>query len=118
MLSTSQRAPGYRFQYHVPPTPPPASNPCTRQPSPRSLCSAYRPANPAPTTTTSSSRTSREGIGVTVVSASGELRVERLEQRPHRDGLRQVRARAEVDESLGLTPGRVRAQDHDGDVAR
>src|SRR5947207_14359650 len=53
MLSTSQRAPGYRFQYHVPPTPLPASNTRADKPSPRSLWSMYMPANPAPTMTAS-----------------------------------------------------------------
>src|ERR687892_236753 len=56
MLSTSQQAPGYRFQNHVPPTPDPASKTWTDSPSPRSRCSAYSPANPAPTTTTSTRR--------------------------------------------------------------
>src|SRR5438105_2244860 len=53
MLSTSQRAPGYRFQYQVPPTPPPASNARAEKPSERSRCSMYIPAKPAPTTTAS-----------------------------------------------------------------
>src|SRR4051794_503050 len=50
MLSTSQRAPGYLFQYHVPPTPEPASNTRAENPSERSWCSMYIPAKPAPTT--------------------------------------------------------------------
>ena len=33
MLSTSQRAPGYRFQYQVPPTPVPLSNTRADRPS-------------------------------------------------------------------------------------
>ena len=37
MLSTSQRAPGYLFQYQVPPMPPPASRTRAEYPSPRSL---------------------------------------------------------------------------------
>src|SRR5579859_7877617 len=53
MLSMSTRAPGYRFQYQVPPTPSPASRPITVRPSWRSRYSAYRPEKPAPTTTTS-----------------------------------------------------------------
>ena len=36
MLSTSQRAPGYRFQYQVPPTPSPASKTRTVKPAFRS----------------------------------------------------------------------------------
>jgi hypothetical protein len=35
MLSESQRAPGYRFQYQVPPTPEPASTPRTEKPASR-----------------------------------------------------------------------------------
>src|SRR3954454_10103290 len=53
-LSESHRAPGYRFQYQVPPTPPAASY--TRTDKPiwfRSRCSMYRPENPAPITTAS-----------------------------------------------------------------
>src|SRR6476469_5220319 len=54
--SESQRAPGYRFQYQVPPTSSPASNTWTRRPiSSRSLTFMYMPANPAPITTTSTS---------------------------------------------------------------
>src|ERR1700688_4694034 len=53
MLSTSHRAPGYRFQYQVPPTSPPCSKTRTDSPSPRSRYSMYSPAKPAPTTTTS-----------------------------------------------------------------
>ena len=53
MLGTSQRAPGYRFQYQVPPTPSPASTTWTVKPSSRKWCSAYMPETPAPTTTTS-----------------------------------------------------------------
>src|SRR5882762_9371556 len=53
MLGTSQRAPGYRFQYQVPPTPSPVSNAWTDRPASRALCTMYMPAKPAPTTTTS-----------------------------------------------------------------
>ncbi len=52
-LGTSHRAPGYRFQYHVPPTSVPASNTRTLKPSPRNRWSAYIPAKPPPTTMTS-----------------------------------------------------------------
>src|SRR3954468_13474827 len=67
MLSTSQRAPGYRFQYQVPPTPPPASNTRAEKPSPRRRCSMYIPAKPAPTTTASKTAPTsgaRSGRGV------------------------------------------------------
>ena len=53
MLSTSQRAPGYRFQYQVPPTPDAASITLAVNPVERSLWSMYRPAKPAPTITAS-----------------------------------------------------------------
>src|ERR1700757_605766 len=53
MLSTSQRAPGYRFQYHVPPIALPASRTRTEYPSLRNRWRAYRPAKPAPMTITS-----------------------------------------------------------------
>src|SRR5258705_2186825 len=53
MLSTSQRAPGYRFQYHVPPTLSPASKHRTVKPACRNLWTAYIPAKPAPMTTAS-----------------------------------------------------------------
>ena len=43
MLSMSQRAPGYRLNSQVPPTFSAASSTCTRSPSSRSRCSAYRP---------------------------------------------------------------------------
>ena len=55
MLSTSQRAPGYRFQYQVPPTSPPASNTWALKPSSRRWCSMHRPPKPAPTMTASTS---------------------------------------------------------------
>src|SRR6266700_2549522 len=51
----SQRAPGYRFQYQVPPTSPASSNAMAENPSSRSRYSMYRPENPAPTTATSTS---------------------------------------------------------------
>lgn len=54
-LSESHRAPGYRFQYHVPPTPSPASNARTDSPRPRSRYSMYSPAIPAPITAASTS---------------------------------------------------------------
>src|SRR4051812_18559698 len=70
MLSTSQRAPGYRFQYQVPPTPPPASNTRAERPSPRRRCSMYIPAKPAPTTTASKTApTSAARFDRVVVSA-------------------------------------------------
>ena len=40
MLGTSHRAPGYRFQYQVPPTPSPASTTWAEKPSSRRWCSA------------------------------------------------------------------------------
>src|SRR6266851_8571506 len=49
----SQRAPGYRFQYQVPPTSSASSNTTVVKPALRNRCRRYRPANPAPTTTTS-----------------------------------------------------------------
>src|SRR5882757_6144095 len=49
----SQRAPGARFQYHVPPTPSAHSSTKTESPCLRSRCSRYSPAKPAPTTTSS-----------------------------------------------------------------
>src|SRR5262245_43988616 len=49
----SQRAPGYRFQYQVPPTSSAASKACAENPDWRRRWSRYSPANPAPTTTTS-----------------------------------------------------------------
>src|SRR6267154_1196332 len=70
MLSTSQRAPGYRFQYQVPPTPPPASNTRAEKPSPRRRCSMYIPAKPAPTMTASKTVLAVAGrCGREVVSA-------------------------------------------------
>ena len=72
MLSTSQRAPGYRFQYQVPPTPLPASNTRAEKPSPRRRCSMYIPAKPAPTTTASKTASlsgERSGRARLVVSA-------------------------------------------------
>src|ERR1022692_1135939 len=51
----SQRAPGYRFQYQVPPTSPAASNTLVDMPSCRRRYSRYNPEKPAPTTTTSTS---------------------------------------------------------------
>ena len=53
MLSTSQRAPGYRFQCHVPPTPLPASYTRAESPTWRRRWSMYSPARPAPTMTAS-----------------------------------------------------------------
>ena len=51
--------PGYRFQYHVPPTSPPFSqNRTSVNPASRSLYQSSRPANPAPTTTISQSSVS------------------------------------------------------------
>src|SRR5882757_3611173 len=49
----SQRAPGYRFQYQVPPTSSASSSTTDVNPASRSRCRRYRPANPAPTTATS-----------------------------------------------------------------
>src|SRR5712671_277584 len=49
----SQRAPGYRFQYQVPPTSSASSNATVVKPALRNRCRRYRPANPAPTTATS-----------------------------------------------------------------
>src|ERR1700704_4846230 len=49
----SQRAPGYRFQYQVPPTSSASSNTTVVKPASRNRCRRYRPANPAPTTATS-----------------------------------------------------------------
>src|SRR5229473_4003050 len=49
----SQRAPGYRFQYQVPPTSLASSNTAVVKPALRNRYRRYRPANPAPTTTTS-----------------------------------------------------------------
>ena len=49
----SQRAPGYRFQYQVPPTSSASSNTSVVKPALRNRCRRYRPANPAPTTATS-----------------------------------------------------------------
>ncbi len=49
----STRAPGYRFQYHVPPTPLPPSSTRTDSPWARMRCSALSPAKPAPTMITS-----------------------------------------------------------------
>src|ERR1700674_114888 len=49
----SQRAPGYRFQYQVPPTSPASSSTAVLKPALRNRCRRYRPANPAPTTATS-----------------------------------------------------------------
>src|SRR5258708_30373350 len=46
----SQRAPGYRFQYQVPPTSSASSNTTVVKPALRNRCRRYRPANPAPTT--------------------------------------------------------------------
>src|SRR5262245_60234267 len=52
--SESQRAPGYRFQYHVPPTVEPASYTRTRRPRvSRRDFSMYMPEKPAPITTAS-----------------------------------------------------------------
>mgnify|MGYP001119617708 CR=1 FL=1 len=53
MLTMSQRAHGYRFQYHVPPTSSAASYTFAVNPSPRSRCSMYMPAKPPPTMMTS-----------------------------------------------------------------
>src|ERR1700743_1527143 len=49
----SQRAPGYRFQYQVPPTSSASSNTTVAKPALRNRCRRYSPANPAPTTATS-----------------------------------------------------------------
>src|SRR3982074_184705 len=49
----SQRAPGYRFQYQVPPTSSASSNSTVVKPALHNRCRRYRPANPAPTTATS-----------------------------------------------------------------
>src|SRR5215510_851312 len=49
----SQRAPGYRFQYQVPPTSSASSNATAAKPALRRRCRRYRPAKPAPTTATS-----------------------------------------------------------------
>src|ERR1700733_3397469 len=51
----SQRAPGYRFQYQVPPTSSASSSATTVKPALRRRCRRYRPAKPAPTTATSTS---------------------------------------------------------------
>src|ERR1019366_3914279 len=51
----SHRAPGYRFQYQVPPTSSAASTTLVEKPSCRRRWSKYSPENPAPTTTTSTS---------------------------------------------------------------
>ena len=51
----SHRAPGYRFQYHVPPTSSAASSTTALKPARRMRTSWYIPANPAPTITTSTS---------------------------------------------------------------
>src|SRR5882757_4606874 len=49
----SQRAPGYRFQYQVPPTSSADSSATAVKPDRRRRWSRYRPAKPAPTTATS-----------------------------------------------------------------
>ena len=51
----SQRAPGYRFQYQVPPTSSAVSSTMALNPARRIRTSSYIPANPAPTITTSTS---------------------------------------------------------------
>src|SRR5665213_397378 len=53
MVWMSQRAPGYRFQYQVPPTSPASSSSTVERPALRNRCRRYRPAKPAPTTATS-----------------------------------------------------------------
>ena len=52
MVSESQRAPGYRFQYQVPPTPLPLED--VHGTPARNRCTMYMPAKPAPITTASS----------------------------------------------------------------
>jgi hypothetical protein len=52
MDAVSHCAPGYRFQYHVPPKPPPFSMIRTSTPASRSRAATTRPANPPPTHTT------------------------------------------------------------------
>src|ERR1700694_5963378 len=49
----SQRAPDYRSQYQVPPTSPASSSTTELKPALRNRCRRYKPANPAPTTATS-----------------------------------------------------------------
>src|SRR4051794_1115281 len=71
MLWTSQRAPGDRFQNHVPPTPSPISNTVALKPCWRSLCSMYKPEKPAPTTTASKSTTPT--VGTPTVSATSVI---------------------------------------------
>src|SRR5262245_28364254 len=71
----SQRAPGYRFQNHVPPTSPPRSNTRARSPSSRRRWSMYRPANPAPTTATSMSNGLRVIPGYTASLAKAPPQV-------------------------------------------
>ena len=52
MDAVSHCAPGYRFQYQVPPKPPPFSMILTSTPASRSRAAVTRPANPPPTQTT------------------------------------------------------------------
>ena len=50
--AVSHCAPGYRFQYHVPPKPPPFSMIRTSTPASCSRAAVTRPAKPPPTQTT------------------------------------------------------------------
>lgn len=52
-MAYSDIAPGYWFQYQVPPTSPAASMALVLSPSSRSRFSWYRPPKPAPTTSAS-----------------------------------------------------------------
>src|SRR4051794_32001939 len=76
----SQRAPGYRFQYHVPPTSSAASSTRAVMPSSRRRCNRYMPAKPAPTTTTSNS--------AVLLSAVMALLLKRTPPRPRRGHVR------------------------------
>ena len=69
--STSHIAPGYRFQYHVPPKSPPFST--TRMPSTpacRSRAPASSPPNPPPMTTTSTSSSNGSRVDVATYGSS------------------------------------------------
>src|ERR1700712_1311902 len=68
MLSTSQRAPGYAFQYQVPPTSGAASRTATLRPCCRRRCSMYIPENPAPMTMTSKRSSSIASPGASLPS--------------------------------------------------
>src|SRR5260370_8415007 len=64
----SQRAPGYRLQYQVPPTSSADSSATAVKPARRRRWSRYRPAKPAPTTATSTYCTPLPPISEALVS--------------------------------------------------